>query len=89
MQTEISEAKATKVFIENVLADFGQIDILVNNAGIIRDRTFKEMSFDEWRQVIDTNLSSAFNTCKVTPRALPVVNNRLRAGLLLVYVGLQ
>ncbi len=68
LQADISEAEATKVFIEKVLGDFGKIDILVNNAGITRDKTFKKMSFEEWHKVIDTNLSSAFNTCKI---ALP------------------
>ncbi len=70
MQADISEAEETKVFIEKVLGDFGKIDILVNNAGITRDRSFKKMSFDEWHKVIDTNLSSAFNTCKI---ALPAM----------------
>ena len=68
LQADISEAEPTKVFIEKVLEKFGRIDILVNNAGITRDRTFKKMSFEEWHKVIDTNLSSAFNTCKI---ALP------------------
>jgi acetoacetyl-CoA reductase len=68
MQADISDAEATKEFIEKVLEKFGKIDILVNNAGITRDKTFKKMSFDEWHKVIDTNLSSVFNTCKI---ALP------------------
>jgi acetoacetyl-CoA reductase len=68
LQADISDAEATKVFIEKVLERFGRIDILVNNAGITRDKTFKKMSYDEWHKVIDTNLSSAFNTCKI---ALP------------------
>ncbi len=68
MQADISDAEATRVFIEKTLADFGKIDILVNNAGITRDKTFKKMSFEEWHRVIDTNLSSVFNTCKI---ALP------------------
>jgi acetoacetyl-CoA reductase len=68
LQADISEAEATKVFIEKVLEKFGRIDILVNNAGITRDKSFKKMSFEEWHKVIDTNLSSAFNTCKI---ALP------------------
>jgi acetoacetyl-CoA reductase len=70
LQADISEAEETKVFIEKVLADFGRIDILVNNAGITRDKTFKKMAFEEWHKVIDTNLSSAFNTCKI---ALPAM----------------
>ena len=68
LQADISDAEATKVFIEKALADFGKIDVLVNNAGITRDKTFKKMSFEEWHKVIDTNLSSVFNTCKI---ALP------------------
>ena len=55
---------------EKAAAHFGKIDILVNNAGITRDRTFRKMSFEEWHDVIDTNLSSAFNTCKI---ALPAM----------------
>ncbi len=43
---------------------FGGIDFLVNNAGILRDRSFKKMSFDEWQAVIDTNLSGVFHSCK-------------------------
>ena len=50
--------------------DLGHIDILVNNAGITRDRTFNKMSFEEWHEVINTNLSSVFNTCKI---ALPAM----------------
>ena len=68
LQADISEAEETRLFIEKVLSDFGKIDILINNAGITRDKTFKKMSYDEWHKVIDTNLSSAFNTCKI---ALP------------------
>lgn len=70
LQADISSAEPTKVFIEEVLEKFGRIDILINNAGITRDRSFKKMSFEEWHKVIDTNLSSAFNTCKI---ALPAM----------------
>ena len=68
LQADISEAEPTKIFIEKVLEKFGRIDILVNNAGITRDRSFKKMSYEEWNKVIDTNLTSTFNTCKI---ALP------------------
>ena len=70
LQADISEEGPTKLFIEKVLERFGRVDVLVNNAGITRDRTFRKMSSEEWHKVIDTNLSSAFNTCKV---ALPVM----------------
>ncbi len=47
---------------------FGSLDILVNNAGILRDRSIKKMSFAEWQDVIDTNLTGVFNSCQA---ALP------------------
>lgn len=43
---------------------FGAIDILVNNAGILRDKSFKKMTLDDWTAVIDTNLTGVFNSCK-------------------------
>lgn len=43
---------------------FGGLDIMVNNAGILRDRSFKKMSQSEWQDVIDTNLTGVFNSCK-------------------------
>ena len=42
----------------------GGLDILVNNAGIIRDRTLKKMTLDEWHAVIQTNLDGVFHCCK-------------------------
>jgi acetoacetyl-CoA reductase len=44
----------------------GPIEILVNNAGITRDGTLQRMSRDMWEAVIDTNLGSCFNLCKLT-----------------------
>ena len=42
----------------------GPISVLVNCAGITRDGTMKKMSYEQWYQVIDTNLNSVFNTCR-------------------------
>ena len=44
----------------------GPIDIVVNNAGITRDGVLAKMSFDEWKEVIDTNLGGCFNMAKAT-----------------------
>lgn len=43
---------------------FGSLDIVVNNAGILRDRSVKKMSIEEWSAVIDTNLSGVFYSCQ-------------------------
>lgn len=51
---------------QQAVAKFGGLDILVNNAGILRDRSFKKMSQTEWSDVIDTNLTGVFNSCKAS-----------------------
>lgn len=43
---------------------FGRLDIVVNNAAVLRDRTIAKMSPEEWRNVIDTNLTGVFNVCR-------------------------
>ena len=46
--------------------EHGPVEILVNNAGITRDGVMAKMSRDMWDAVIDTNLGSCFNLCKLT-----------------------
>jgi acetoacetyl-CoA reductase len=52
--------------VAEITASIGPIEILVNNAGITRDATMARMSRDMWDAVIDTNLGSCFNLCKLT-----------------------
>jgi acetoacetyl-CoA reductase len=51
--------------VETIAGEFGPIEILVNNAGITRDTTMSRMTRDMWDAVIDTNLGSCFNLCKL------------------------
>lgn len=51
----------TERVVSEVAKDFGRIDILVNNAGITRDGLMMRMSEQQWDQVINVNLKSAFN----------------------------
>ena len=59
--------------IEQVAQRFGGLDILVNNAGVGVFRPVAGMSIDEWHQVIDTNLSGVFYSCRA---ALPHLRAR-------------
>jgi acetoacetyl-CoA reductase len=61
---DVSDFEAVQTAIAELEAEYGPVDVLINNAGITRDGTMHRMSFDKWNAVIQTNLSSCFNTCK-------------------------
>ncbi|MBN2247422.1 MAG: 3-oxoacyl-[acyl-carrier-protein] reductase [Coriobacteriia bacterium] len=60
VQADVSDPAAAGTLVQEALARFERIDILVNNAGITRDGLLVRMSDEDWRSVIDTNLSGAF-----------------------------
>jgi 3-oxoacyl-[acyl-carrier protein] reductase len=60
-----------------LITEAGDLDILVNNAGLTRDGLLARMSDDDWRTVIDTNLSSVFYTCRAVCR--PMMKKRAGA----------
>jgi NAD(P)-dependent dehydrogenase (short-subunit alcohol dehydrogenase family) len=47
-----------------IVAEFGKINILVNNAGMAIRRTVPKFTLEEWRRVMDTNVTSAFLMCR-------------------------
>ena len=63
---DVSDFEACKGAISKIATEVGPIEILVNNAGITRDGTLQKMSRDMWDAVIDTNLGSCYNLCKLT-----------------------
>jgi NAD(P)-dependent dehydrogenase (short-subunit alcohol dehydrogenase family) len=67
---DITKRDQVEAMLAMVKDTFGGLDILVNNAGILRDRTLKKMSDEEWYDVLDVNLNGAF---LVTRAALPIL----------------
>jgi 3-oxoacyl-[acyl-carrier protein] reductase len=72
VQADVSNAEEAARLVEEA----GDLDILVNNAGLTRDGLLARMPDDDWRTVIDTNLSSVFYTCRAVVRPMM----RKRAG---------
>jgi 3-oxoacyl-[acyl-carrier protein] reductase len=61
---DVSDAEQVRLMMGRIARTHGRLDILVNNAGILRDRTIRNMTPDEWEAVIDTNLGGVFYGCK-------------------------
>ncbi|MCC5957169.1 MAG: acetoacetyl-CoA reductase [Natronohydrobacter sp.] len=57
-----ADYEASKAGLAQVEADLGPIEIVIANAGITRDAPFHKMTPEQWKEVIDTNLTGVFNT---------------------------
>ncbi len=63
---DVSDFAACVAAVQRLAEEVGPIEILVNNAGITRDGTLARMDRDMWDAVMDTNLGSCYNLCKLT-----------------------
>ena len=64
MRADVRSRDDMRSFFDAVQLKFGRMDFLVNNAAILRDRTIKNLTDEEWDSVVDTNLSSVFRVCQ-------------------------
>jgi 3-oxoacyl-[acyl-carrier protein] reductase len=72
IRADVSDGSDARRLVEEA----GDVDILVNNAGVTRDGLLARMPDDDWRAVLETNLSSVFYTCRAVTRPMM----RKRAG---------
>jgi 3-oxoacyl-[acyl-carrier protein] reductase len=66
VQADVSDPASAKALVEEA----GELDILVNNAGVTRDGLLARMPDEDWRTVLETNLSSVFYTCRAAARGM-------------------
>jgi 3-oxoacyl-[acyl-carrier protein] reductase len=66
VQADVSSAEDAAHLVEEA----GDVGVLVNNAGLTRDGVLARMSDADWREVIETNLSSVFYTCRAVTRPM-------------------
>jgi 3-oxoacyl-[acyl-carrier protein] reductase len=66
VQADVSTSEEAARLVQEA----GDVDLLVNNAGLTRDGLLARMSDEDWRDVIDTNLSAVFYTCRAVTRPM-------------------
>ncbi len=70
LQSDAKDFASAQKVVDQVVAELGSVDVLVNNAGITKDGLFLRMSEQDWDDVIETNLKSAFNFSKAVCRPM-------------------
>jgi 3-oxoacyl-[acyl-carrier protein] reductase len=66
----VADHKEVETTLQRLFGRWDHLDILVNNAGITRDNLLMKMTEEDWDLVLDVNLKSLFNTCKVVSRQM-------------------
>jgi 3-oxoacyl-[acyl-carrier protein] reductase len=69
-RSDASNFDQAQQLVEDVVAAYGTVDVLVNNAGITRDTLLMRMTEEQWDEVINTNLKSAFNLTKAVQKPM-------------------
>lgn len=85
VQADVSNFDEVKRMAAIIQKNFEKINILVNNAGIVKDRTLKKMTMQEWHAVINTNLNGVFH---VTKAILPLMRDGGRIISISSIIGL-
>jgi NAD(P)-dependent dehydrogenase (short-subunit alcohol dehydrogenase family) len=83
-KASVSDKAGAKSIIDDALNAYGRIDILVNNAGILRDKSFKKMTLEEWDLVMQVHLNG---TAYVTHAAWPYLNEQKYGRIVLTSSG--
>lgn len=60
VQGDVSEEGLVEKMIETAVAEYGKVDVFVNNAGVQVEANTHEMTFDNWKNIIDINLNGTF-----------------------------
>lgn len=77
-EADVRDAEANRRVAADVLARFGSIDALVNNAGVRNDALLYNMTWDQWDDVLNTNLNGAFS---MTKAVLPAMMQQRRGAI--------
>jgi glucose 1-dehydrogenase len=76
IEADVSDESAVDAMIEATAERFGRLDILVANSGLQKDAPFRDLSLEDWRRVIDVNLTGQFLSCRAAVRRFAAQDER-------------
>ncbi len=86
LEADVRRADSVEALFQRIRETAGGLDVLVNNAGILRDRTVRKMTLDDWHAVLQTNLDGVFYCSKYGAEVLRdggrIVNVASIAGIM-------
>lgn len=71
MQVDLSDEEARKTVVQTAASQLGGIDLLVNNAASFRAGSVAEMALDDWRQVLEVNLTAPMHLIQLAAEQMP------------------
>ncbi len=72
-RVDVGDPEQARRLVRTAVDDFGGLDILINNAGVGRFAPFADLTDEDWKETLDTNLSGVFYCCRA---AIPVMRSR-------------
>ena len=76
---DVTRPEQAQRMVESAIQKFGGLDILINNAGVGRFRSVSELTVEDWREVVETNLSGVFHCCRAS---IPVMKKQRRGWII-------
>lgn len=87
-QVDVTDEGSVRNLVGDAVARFGKVDVLVNNAGAVSNMSLADMELDEWRRVLDTNLTSMYLVTRAAAEAMPEGASIINIGSGVAAVGM-
>ncbi|MSR80745.1 MAG: SDR family oxidoreductase [Gemmataceae bacterium] len=84
---DVRDKEAVRGLFEKAILAFGGVDIVINNAAVLRDKTIKKMSDEDWQVVLDTNLTGVFHVCRMAAETLRPEGRIVNLGSIAASLG--
>ena len=79
-RVDVSDEASVNALVDEAAKRFGKIDVLVNNAGAVSNKSLEDLDYEEWRRVLDTNLTSMYLMARAVVPHMPAGSSIVNIG---------